>query len=145
MGYDIMHTCSRFAGGPHYLDLMMPRHSYESIQSEIARLQDLATKLKARHAATKQRARRKVFALMKKHGLTLDDLTAKPSTAVVSAKSARHAARTTKARSRRTKKVPVKYRGPHRGDTWTGRGKTPRWLASLIAKGRTKEDYLIPQ
>ncbi|MBA4082694.1 MAG: hypothetical protein C0496_15720 [Erythrobacter sp.] len=121
----------------------MPRHSYESIQAEIARLQGLAKKLRKQHAATKQRARRKVVALMKKLGLTLGDLTATPLAGDASAKSAKTAAKSATTRKRQTKRVPIKYRGPHRGDTWTGRGRTPRWLAAYIAAGGKKEDYLI--
>jgi DNA-binding protein H-NS len=39
-------------------------------------------------------------------------------------------------------KVPAKYRGPD-GETWTGRGKQPRWLAALVATGRTPAEFLI--
>ena len=38
--------------------------------------------------------------------------------------------------------VEAKYRG-HNGETWSGRGLTPRWLTSLIAQGRTKEEFAI--
>ena len=140
---DVRHILWCCAGVPHDFDLIMPRHSYESIQSEIARLQGIAKKLKKQHAATKQRARRKVLALMKKLGLTLDDLRARPSPHAAPAKSARPSVKDTNTRKRRTKKVPIKYRGPHRGDTWTGRGKTPRWLTALIATGKKKEDFLV--
>ena len=39
--------------------------------------------------------------------------------------------------------VPPKYRDPTNGKTWTGRGKTPAWLAAQIATGRSKQDFLI--
>lgn len=40
--------------------------------------------------------------------------------------------------------VPPKYRNPaNANDTWTGRGKPPRWMAEYLAKGKTKEDFLI--
>ncbi|MFM9014025.1 MAG: H-NS family nucleoid-associated regulatory protein [Gemmatimonadota bacterium] len=39
-------------------------------------------------------------------------------------------------------KVPAKYRGPN-GETWSGRGKQPRWLAALVADGRTPSEFLI--
>jgi DNA-binding protein H-NS len=39
-------------------------------------------------------------------------------------------------------KVAPKYRGPD-GDTWAGRGATPRWLAAAIKEGRKLEDFLI--
>jgi DNA-binding protein H-NS len=38
--------------------------------------------------------------------------------------------------------VAAKYRGPN-GESWSGRGLTPRWLASLLAEGKTKEDFAI--
>jgi DNA-binding protein H-NS len=39
-------------------------------------------------------------------------------------------------------KVPPKYRGPG-GETWAGRGATPRWLAALLKEGRSVEEFLI--
>ena len=46
------------------------------------------------------------------------------------------------AKKRAGAKVPAKYRGPD-GETWTGRGKQPRWLAALVATGRTPAEFLI--
>lgn len=40
------------------------------------------------------------------------------------------------------KPVPAKYRGPN-GETWSGRGLMPKWLASLVAQGRTKEEFAV--
>ena len=42
-------------------------------------------------------------------------------------------------------KVAPKYRDPaNAANTWTGRGKQPRWMAELTAKGGKKpEDFLI--
>ncbi len=39
-------------------------------------------------------------------------------------------------------KVPAKYRGPN-GEAWSGRGKQPRWLAALVAEGRSPAEFLI--
>jgi DNA-binding protein H-NS len=39
--------------------------------------------------------------------------------------------------------VAPKYRGPD-GQTWTGRGVPPKWLSEELAKGRSKDDFLIP-
>lgn len=39
--------------------------------------------------------------------------------------------------------VAPKYQDPASGKTWTGRGKTPAWLAAQLAAGRSKQDYLI--
>lgn len=40
-------------------------------------------------------------------------------------------------------KVAPKYRDPATGQTWSGRGKAPRWLAAYMKKGRKKDSYKI--
>ncbi|RAI42805.1 H-NS family nucleoid-associated regulatory protein [Rhodoplanes roseus] len=42
------------------------------------------------------------------------------------------------------RKVPPKYRGPN-GETWAGRGAQPKWLAQLIAQGRTADEFRISE
>lgn len=37
-------------------------------------------------------------------------------------------------------KVAAKYRNPETGDTWTGRGKAPRWL-----DGKDRDQFLIAE
>jgi DNA-binding protein H-NS len=39
-------------------------------------------------------------------------------------------------------KRAAKYRGPN-GEEWSGRGRTPKWLAALEAEGRGREEFLI--
>ena len=41
-----------------------------------------------------------------------------------------------------TNTVAAKYRGPN-GETWSGRGLTPRWLSTLLAQGQSKEAFAI--
>ena len=41
-----------------------------------------------------------------------------------------------------SKTVAPKFRG-HNGEVWSGRGLTPRWLATLIEQGRKKEEFAI--
>lgn len=38
--------------------------------------------------------------------------------------------------------APVKYRGPN-GETWSGRGLTPRWLSAQVAAGKNKESFAV--
>ena len=62
--------------------------------------------------------------------------------APAAASTAGKARKTTKGRS--LGKVPPKYRNPANAkETWTGRGKQPRWLAAETAKGRKLEEFLI--
>jgi DNA-binding protein H-NS len=48
-------------------------------------------------------------------------------------------------RSRRPyPKVHPKYRNPERpSETWSGRGKQPRWIGALLRKGMKVDDLLI--
>lgn len=43
-----------------------------------------------------------------------------------------------KSSAKKTGKVAAKYRDPLSGNTWSGRGLAPKWLA-----GKNKADYLI--
>lgn len=48
-------------------------------------------------------------------------------------------------RRRRLGKVKPKYRDPeNRRNTWTGRGRTPSWLANKLRFGHSITDFLIP-
>jgi DNA-binding protein H-NS len=41
-------------------------------------------------------------------------------------------------------KVVPKFRNPDRpSETWTGRGKTPRWLTAQIKRGKRIDDFRI--
>jgi DNA-binding protein H-NS len=110
------------------------------LQSQIASLQKQADEIRSKEfQATIVEIRQKMQAF----GITVKDLQstkAKPgrkakSPGVKSAKPAQ----TKKASSA----VAAKYKGPN-GETWSGRGLTPKWLNSLVAAGGTKEQYLIP-
>jgi DNA-binding protein H-NS len=110
-----------------------------NIQSQIEKLQKQASEIKAREFhKTVQEIREKMQAF----GITAKDLqlgkSSKKAAAALPAKK-RAAAGVKKATG-----VPVapKYRGPE-GQSWTGRGLTPRWMTALIAQGRTKEEFTI--
>ena len=41
-------------------------------------------------------------------------------------------------------KVSIKYRDPKNpANTWTGRGRTPRWMTAAIKAGKARDDFLI--
>lgn len=54
-------------------------------------------------------------------------------------KSPKNKIKTGKAR----KPVAPKYRNDATGETWTGRGKSPKWLAALEASGRKREEFAV--
>jgi DNA-binding protein H-NS len=37
----------------------------------------------------------------------------------------------------------VKYRDPKTGATWSGRGRTAKWLVELEAQGKKRDDYAV--
>ena len=46
--------------------------------------------------------------------------------------------------SARRKLVEAKYRNPdNSSETWSGRGREPRWLSEKIAAGRRREEFAI--
>ena len=44
---------------------------------------------------------------------------------------------------RRYPRVLPKYRNPQTSETWSGRGKRPRWLVAAMKSGRKIEDFRI--
>ncbi len=45
-----------------------------------------------------------------------------------------------KRRSDAGRPLPVRYRGPN-GETWSGRGRMPKWLQTLEAEGRDRKEF----
>jgi len=118
-------------------------------------LDALITKAKKRKTALGKRkpaatVRRKVTALAKAEGYTIGELfgaggataTRTRTRAATGTRKPRKAA--SKAKGRKLGKVPPKYRNPAKpSETWTGRGRQPRWMAAETAKGKKPEDFLI--
>ena len=52
--------------------------------------------------------------------------------------------RAARSHPRKGMKVAAKYRGPA-GETWAGRGATPKWLTALMKQGRKRDEFLIEQ
>lgn len=94
-------------------------NSYAEIQAQIAELQ---VKAKEARAAEITGAKAEIAAIMRTYDLSIDDL--------------RDISKTKTAKPRQS--VPPKYRNPESGETWTGRGRAPLWLA-----GRDKNEFLI--
>lgn len=96
------------------------------IQSQIAALQKQADELRAQDF---DKAVQEILEKMTVYGITLKDLDGVKG-------------RTRKTVSSTTKQAAVKFRGPH-GESWTGRGLTPRWLVALEAGGQKREEFAI--
>ena len=107
------------------------------IQSQIAKLQKQASQIKAKEF---HKTVLEIRDKMQAFGITVKDLqTAKkvksPSTSAK--KSVKPAGKKISGTT-----VAAKYRGPE-GQTWSGRGLSPRWMKALIDQGRSKEEFVI--
>ncbi|AEE68115.1 DNA-binding protein (histone) [Bordetella pertussis] len=121
----------------------MPRENYAVLQ---AKIEKEITKLKHKAEALHTRRRKPVIASivksMREYNITPEEIAA----AFGSAKSVRAPS----APVRRKAGAPVakravapKYRHPQTGETWSGRGKAPRWLAAEEAAGAKRDSFLI--
>jgi DNA-binding protein H-NS len=115
------------------------------IQSQIANLQKQADEIKVKNF---QSTVQEILTKMQAFGITVKDLQAVKSRkadkvgrgkAKVNVGKEPKVVKTTK---KSTTPVAAKFRGPN-GETWSGRGLTPRWLATLIAQGQTKDAFAI--
>jgi len=96
------------------------------IQNQITLLQQQANEIRTIELA---QAIQEILSKMDFYGISVDDLDhAKGRIRKTSVKSGNPA--------------PVKFRGPN-GETWTGRGLTPKWLSSRIAAGQSREDFAV--
>ena len=115
--------------------------------SELISKANLRKKVLAKRKPASQ-VKAAVAKFLKSTGWTFDELygrstpKAAPAAAAAAPTGEKKARKTTKGRS--LGKVPAKYRNPANSkETWTGRGRQPRWMAAEIAKGKKVEDFLI--
>ena len=107
-------------------------------------LDSLINKAKARKTTLKKRkpittVRSKLRQLAEAEGYTIAELFGGRAT-----KSTAAPRKAAAKKGRKLGKVAPKYRNPaNPKETWTGRGKQPRWLAALTKKGKKVEDFLI--
>jgi DNA-binding protein H-NS len=112
------------------------------IQGQIEKLQKQAAEIKSREF---DKTVQEILVKMKAFGITLKDL--QPGKAR-GAKGKGKTGTPVKSATVKVKKlkeaavVAAKFRGPN-GETWSGRGLSPRWLTALLAQGRTKEEFAI--
>lgn len=93
--------------------------TYQEYKEKIAELENLAESARKNEIST---AKEKVMAIMREYGLTIADLGGAAKVKTVKTRAP----------------VPTKYRDDATGQTWTGRGRAPKWL-----EGKDKNQYLI--
>ena len=93
--------------------------TYQEYAAKIAELQQLAEAARKNEIAD---AKAKIAEIMEQYGLTLADLAGGTKVKSVKERVA----------------VAAKYRNDATGETWTGRGRSPKWL-----EGKDKDQFLI--
>ena len=78
-----------------------------------------------------------IKAMMADHGITVTDLSNRVGRPPKAANAAGAAPATA------PRKVAPKYRDPSTGETWSGRGLKPKWLAAALESGRKLEDFSV--
>ena len=101
-------------------------NSLIEIQNQIEKLQQQAREIRAQDF---DKTVREIMAKMAAYGITVKDLESSKGRARKSAPAG-------------TKPAAAKFLGPN-GETWSGRGLTPRWLVALEALGQKREDFAI--
>jgi DNA-binding protein H-NS len=93
--------------------------TYQEYKAKIAELENLAENARKNEVS---KAKEQIATIMRDYGLTVADL-----------------GTVTKAKPVKTRApVPTKYRDDATGQTWTGRGRAPKWL-----EGKDKNQFLI--
>lgn len=107
---------------------MLPEIDYDTLDIEelkaIRHKIDLA--IETYHRRRLVKARHELDRIAKQYGVTLEE--------VLEATA-----------SSRKGPLPPKFRNPEiPHETWTGRGRNPKWLVDALATGKTIEDFRIP-
>ncbi|KAA0911878.1 H-NS family nucleoid-associated regulatory protein [Pusillimonas sp. ANT_WB101] len=119
----------------------MTRDTYtalkQKIEKEIVKLQKQAQALQEKRRGPIITS---IVQSMREYEITPEEIAAvfsKTPTRKTARKSAAPAPKAVK------RTVPPKYRNPETGDTWTGRGKAPRWISAAESEGKSRDQFLI--
>ena len=98
--------------------------------SELKGLQhDVERAIKDRQQQDVHKAREQILAIAKDAGVSVEELLGNGGP---------------KAKKATGKKVEAKYQNPKdTSQTWTGRGRQPRWMAEAVANGTRPDDFLM--
>jgi DNA-binding protein H-NS len=115
--------------------------SAKQLSALINKAKEQQSKLAKRNPIASVRG--KITKYAKAEGYTIEELFGAPSAPAARGSKAAVAKPSSRA-GRKLGKVAPKYRNPaNPKEVWTGRGKQPRWMAALVAKGKKPDDFLI--
>lgn len=98
--------------------------------SELKGLQhDIEKEIKNRQHQDLQKAREQILAIAQEAGVSVEELLA---------------AANKKPNGSKGQKVQARYQNPKdNSQTWTGRGRQPKWIAEGLASGKSMDDFRI--
>ena len=98
--------------------------------SELKGLQyDIEKEIKGREQQDVKKARDQILAIAQEAGISVAELLANA---------------TSKTKNKNVQKVKPKYQNPADStQTWTGRGRQPRWIVDGVAGGKALDDFRI--
>jgi len=107
----------------------------------VAELDNVIAAAQQQHEARRESGKRELVeefrAKAEAMGLSLNELLGS------SVQTGRPAGKTRQPRKGAQSASPaVKYRNPHTGETWSGRGRMPKWLALAEEQGRGRDRFL---
>lgn len=118
----------------------MAKENFLTLQLQIKKLQ-----AKAEYMRNKQKepALASIVRSMRSFDLTIEDVKAALEGDTAATRKARGRPAGSKDVEKVKREVAPKYRHPDSGETWSGRGKAPRWLVAAEAAGSSRESFLI--
>src|SRR3546814_14986289 len=111
----------------------MPRDTYTALQLKIEKE---ITKLQKQANALRTKRRVPVIASIVR-SMREYDITPEEIAAALNKKLPKAASKSSGAGAAARRPVPLKYRHPQTGESWTGRGKAPRWITTAEAGSQT--------
>lgn len=115
---------------------------YSTLMTQITNLKKQAESVRSLEKST---AVAEIKERMNALGISLTDLQIGGSSKVIAPKGVKTTnlvAQEIQVKASRRKPEP-KYLDPTTGTTWTGRGKTPKWLQAALSSGKKKEKFAI--
>jgi DNA-binding protein H-NS len=120
----------------------MPRETYSAQQARIEKeIDKLRKKAEALHTKRRKPVVASIVRSMREYDITPEEIVAAFGKPVV--RRGRKSAATTPKATTPKRTVPPKYRHPETKETWSGRGKQPKWISAAEAAGTPRETFLI--
>ena len=128
----------------------MARETYAALQAKIEKeINKLQKKAEVLQTKRRKPVITQIITSMREYDITPEEIIAaygagKPARAATTGGRRKTGAAARPANAAKRAVAP-KYRHPQTGETWSGRGKAPRWLAAEEAAGAARDSFLIKE